>query len=65
MLLATGSAEVRSEASALVRNIAADGERARLAVLSLLADALPDACDHANSAEAIAGDGAATCDEYF
>ena len=65
MLLATGSAEVRSEASALVRNIAADGERARLAVLSLLADALPDACDCANSAEAGAGDGAATCDEYF
>uniref|UniRef100_A0A7S0I8M3 Uncharacterized protein n=1 Tax=Micromonas pusilla TaxID=38833 RepID=A0A7S0I8M3_MICPS len=65
MLLATGSAEVRSEAGALVRNIAADGERRRLAVLSLLAEALPDACDCANSAEAGVGDGAATCDEYF
>ena len=50
LLLAPGSAEVRSEASSLVRHLAADGERQRYAVLARLAAALPAACAAAAAA---------------
>ena len=65
MLLAPGSADVRAEAAALVRNVAADGERNRFAVLSLLADALPSVRIAVDSTNARAGEGAGICEEYF
>jgi E3 ubiquitin-protein ligase UBR4 len=65
MLLAPGSADVRAEAAALVRNVAADGERNRFAVLSLLADALPSVRIAVDSTNARAGEGATICEEYF
>ena len=65
MLLAPGSADVRAEAAALIRNVAADGERNRFAVLSLLADALPSVRIAVDSTNARAGEGATICEEYF
>jgi hypothetical protein len=79
LLLAPGSGDVRAEAAALIRHVAADGELQRFAVLATLAATLPRACEAAARASAlspspecsvaaVAGSGAAgsaVADDFF